>query len=77
MDSHDRPCRSCNSSISLADFEQGRAVMVMKRAYCGPCSERIASSGVRTTPRMPRLYALAAITVGLAVLLYFLAHRPF
>jgi hypothetical protein len=51
--------------------------MVMKRAYCGRCSERIAASGSRT-PRRARLLAAAAIAITLGALLaLLLSRRPF
>jgi uncharacterized paraquat-inducible protein A len=76
MDAHRRPCETCDTTVSLSDLEQGRAVMVMKRAYCGRCSERIAASGSRA-PRMPLLLAAGAITVAIGALLLLLARRPF
>jgi uncharacterized paraquat-inducible protein A len=77
MDAHRRPCETCDTTVSLSDLERGRAVMVMKRAYCGRCSERIAASGSRT-PRRARLLAAAAIAITLGALLaLLLSRRPF
>jgi hypothetical protein len=91
MDLYHRPCHTCAGIIPLAELEQRRAVVVMKRAYCGPCAERIVANGGRTTRRKfqfdtlaltgvrdhPRLFAAAAITIALAALLYLLRQLPF
>lgn len=72
MDLHHRPCHTCGDVISRADLQQRGAVIVMKRAYCRSCAARITASA-RPPGTRPRLYAAAAITVGLVALIYFIA----
>jgi len=75
-----RSCHTCGGPISLDDLEKRRAVIVLKRSYCGACSDRIVASGTSATGRRlylsslflssrPRLLAAVAIAVALAAVL--------
>jgi hypothetical protein len=35
-----RSCDFCRAEIPPSDFDHGRAVVLLKKAYCGRCMER-------------------------------------
>ena len=39
-------CRRCGSEIPESDFKKGRAVIVLRRAYCGRCTDQVTKPGV-------------------------------
>jgi len=79
-----RACTSCGETIPAADFRNHRAVMIMKRDYCGSCADRItrwkATSHAPAFPAFrshPRLAAAVVLTIVLLALFFALrAGRP-
>jgi hypothetical protein len=38
-------CRRCGSRIPDSEFKKGRAVIVLRRAYCGRCTDQVTQGG--------------------------------
>lgn len=79
-----RECHKCGEAIPSAEFERHRAVMIMKRNYCGACADRITrrkapfhALALPVVREHPRLAAGVVLTLALlALLAAFLAVHP-
>ena len=79
-----RVCTTCGDTIPASEFKNHRAVMIMKRDYCGACADRITrrkeTSHAAAFPAFrnhPRLAAAVVLTVVLLALFFALrAGRP-
>lgn len=54
-------CHKCGDRLLQSDFEKGRAVVILKRSYCGKCSEAL-KTGTSKVPVGPAVQPAARQT---------------